>query len=466
MDKTIDERIMIRLREIVGQENVLTEEIDIEPYSHDETPGWKSFPEAVVKPAEKKEISEVLRLANEKRVPVTPRGGGTGLSGGAIPVKGGIVLSLERMNKILDIDTDNSMAVLQAGVINGELQREVEKFGLFYPVNPASLDSCTIGGNVAESSGGANAVRYGTTKDYISGLEVVLADGRKIRAGGKLAKNVTDFGLIQLLLGSEGTLGIMTEITLRLIPQPEATVVLIIPFNNLAAISEAVVKIFETKIVPTMIELMDNKTISICEKFLDRELPFNTAQGHLVIRLDGRSQRELEESYQTIGEICLDKGGLEVLVADNIAEQRKIWEVRQSIHEALVDKANLLADEDVVVPRSQITNLIAGVQEISRKYSLPVANFGHLGDGNIHVNFLREDLEKEPARKTLAPALNELFQLAVSLGGKISGEHGIGLFKKPYFHLSVDKNYLELLRNLKNLFDPHHILNPGKIFDY
>ncbi len=465
MGKTMDAGIMTRLGGIVGPENLLSEEIDLEPYSHDETPGLKSFPEAVVKPAGEEEIIEVLRLANERKIPLTPRGGGTGLSGGAIPVRGGIVLSLERMNKILDIDTNNSMAVLQAGVINGELQRAVEKFGLFYPVNPASLDSCTIGGNVAESAGGANAVRYGTTKNYISGLEAILADGRKVRAGGKLIKNVTDFGLIQWLLGSEGTLGIITEVTLRLIPQPEATVVLIIPFNDLAAISEAVVKIFATKIVPTMIELMDNKTIKVCEKFLDRELPFNSAEGHLIIRLDGRSELELEESYQTIGEICLAQGGMEVLVADSVSEQRKIWEMRQSIHEALADKANLLADEDVVVPRSQITNLIAGVQEISRKYSLPVANFGHLGDGNIHVNFLREDLDEELARKALAPALKELFQLAVSQGGKISGEHGIGLFKKPYFHLSVDKNYLELLRGIKDLFDPHRILNPGKIFD-
>ncbi len=465
MDKVIDERTITRLQEIVEPGDVLTETFDIEPYSHDETPGLKSFPEVVVKPAKKEEIVEILRLANEQKIPVTPRGGGTGLSGGAIPVRGGIVLSLERMNKILDIDTGNSMAVLQAGVINGELQREVEKFGLFYPVNPASLDSCTIGGNVAESSGGANAVRYGTTKDYVSGLEVILAEGKKVRAGGKLVKNVTDFGLIQLLLGSEGTLGIMTEITLRLIPQPEATVVLIIPFNNLEAISEAAVKIFAAKIVPTMLELMDNKTIRVCEQFLDRELPFNTAQGHLLIRLDGRNKKELEESYQVIGEICLDKGALDVLVADNVAEQRKIWEVRQSIHEALVGKANLLADEDVVVPRSQITNLITGVEKISRKYSLPVANFGHLGDGNIHVNFLRENLDAELARQALVPALKELFQLAVSLGGKISGEHGIGLFKKPYFSLSVDKNYLQLLRSIKNLFDPHNILNPGKIFD-
>ncbi len=294
---------------------------------------------------------------------------------------------------------------------------------------------------------------------------MLLSDGKEVRAGGKLIKNVTDFGLIQLFLGSEGTLGVMTEVTLRLIPQPEATVMLIIPFNSLAAISETVTKIFATGIVPTMLELMDNKTIRICEKFLDRELPFNTARAHLLIRLDGKNQKELEASYQIIGEVCLEQGGIDVLVADNPSEQRKIWEVRQSIHEALTNKANLLADEDVVVPRSQITNLITGVEEISRKYSLPVANFGHLGDGNIHVNFLREDLKEESALKALAPALNELFRLAVSLGGKISGEHGIGLFKKPYFPLSVDKNYLELRRNIKSLFDPRHILNPGKIFD-
>ncbi|MCD5390562.1 FAD-binding oxidoreductase [candidate division NPL-UPA2 bacterium] len=465
MNKTIDDQIVNQLETIAGKENVLVNELDMEPYSHDETPGLRSFPEAVVKPTETEQISQILRLANEKTVPATPRGGGTGLSGGAVPLCGGLVVSLERMNKILDIDTNNSMATVQAGVINGELQREAEKLGLFYPVNPASMDSCTIGGNVAENCGGANAVRYGTTKDYVCGLEVILADGQIVRAGGKLVKNATDFSLIQLLLGSEGTLGIMNEITLRLVPLPEATVVLIIPFDDLSALSEIVREVFQTRIVLTMIEIMDRRTIKACQEFLDRKIPFDEARAHLLLRLDGKDRKELEGSFQAIGEICLNKGGLDVLVVEEISDQRKIWEVRQSIHEALVDKAHLLTDEDVVVPRTEITNLLSGVQEISKRHNLPVANFGHLGDGNIHVNFLREDLEEEVARKALTPALNELFRLAVSLGGKISGEHGVGLFKKPYFPLSVDKNYIKLMRGIKKVFDPSNILNPGKIFD-
>jgi len=463
--KKLGENIVKQLEEIVGKNNTFTIASDMEAYTHDETPGLRGTPDAVVRVQNREQIVEILKLANSERIFVIPRGGGTGLSGGAVPMYGGIVLSLEKMNRILDIDTRNYMAVVEAGTINGNLQREVEKYELFYPINPASMDSCTIGGNVAEAAGGANAVRYGTTKDYVAGMEVVLPTGEVVRAGGKLMKNATDDGFIRLLLGSEGTLGVLTEITMRLIPKPAATLVLIIPFDSIAPISEAVARIFAKKIIPTMLELMDNKTIQVCESYLSTEIPYHQAAFHLLVRLDEESNENLEKVAEIIGEICLEEGALEVLVAADSQRQDEIWKVRRSIHDALVHKAGLLADEDVVVPRNEITRLILGTTEISKRLSLPVAFFGHLGDGNIHVNFLREDRSIAEVEKLLPATLLELFQLTISLEGKISGEHGVGFFKKPYLHLSVDDGYISILRRIKKALDPSGIMNPGKIID-
>lgn len=454
-----------KLEEVVGKGNVFTEASDLEAYTHDETPGLRGMPDTVVRVENREQIVEILKLANSEKIFVIPRGGGTGLSGGAVPIYGGIVLSLEKMNRILDIDRRNSVAVVEAGVINGNLQREVEKYELFYPVNPASMDSCTIGGNVAEASGGANAVRYGTTKDYVAGMEAVLPTGEVVRAGGKLMKNATDDSFIRLLLGSEGTLGVLTEITMRLVPKPASTLVLIIPFDNIAPIGDAVARISNRKIIPTMIELMDNKTIQVCESYLSTEIPYNRAAFHLLVRLDGEDKEDLEKDAIIIGEICLEAGALEILVAADTQRQDEIWKIRMAIHDALVHKAGVLADEDVVVPRSEITRLILGTTEICKQHSLPLAIFGHLGDGNIHFNFLRENRPAEEVNKILPVVLQELFQLTVSLGGKISGEHGIGIFKKPYLHLSVDEGYISFLRKIKKALDPAGIMNPGKIID-
>jgi glycolate oxidase len=465
MYKKVDEKILEKLRGIVGENDLLTEEPDMEPYSHDETPGLKASPEVVVRPKDQKQVAEILSLADKEKIPLTPRGGGTGLSGGAIPVYGGIVLSLEKMNKIREIDKDNFMMVMESGVINGNLQKEAEKLGLFYPVNPASMDSCTIGGNVAESSGGPNAVRYGTTKNYISGLKVLLPNGESLRVGGKLVKNVTDSNLLHLFLGSEGTLGVITEVTLRLIPKPSLTVFLVIPFNNILKVPQVANKIFSKKITPTMVELMDRKTLKCCQEFLGKEIQHSDAEAQLLVRLDGENKKEISQIYETIGEISLEEEAIDVLVAEEPASQERIWEVRSSIHEALVAKAGLLADEDVVVPRSEISNLIKGCQKISEKLSLPLVLFGHLGDGNIHVNFVSQGVDKDQAEKALPLALKEVFQLAISLGGKISGEHGVGLLKKPYFASSVDPKYIDLMKGIKGIFDPHNIMNPGKIWE-
>ncbi|MCK4423155.1 MAG: FAD-binding oxidoreductase, partial [Candidatus Omnitrophica bacterium] len=343
MYRKIENKDIQRLGDIVGKDFVLTDEVAKQTYSHDETPDLKAEPEVIVKPADSKQISEIMQLATAEKLPITPRGGGTGLSGGAVPVMGGIVLTTERMNKLLDLDKFNSMAVVEAGLINANLQTEAEKSGLFYPVNPASMDTCTLGGNVAEAAGGANAVRYGTTRNYVTGLEVVLPDGAETKAGGKILKNATDNDLVHLILGSEGTLAVITRIIMRLVPKPGHTVMLIIPFDEVEPISETVQAIFAKRITPTMVELMDRKTLKACEKFLGETIQYSDAGCQLIIRLDSDSADENTKLYEIIGEICLEHGAEDVLVAEDNTSLERIWKMRRSIHESLVKEAGLLA---------------------------------------------------------------------------------------------------------------------------
>lgn len=464
--KEVDMSTITRLMQIVGENNVLTKNEEKEPYSHDETVNLRRYmPGVVVRPNSKNQVRDILILANRDRIPITPRGGGTGLSGGAVPLYGGILLSLERMNKILELDKENMMAVLEPGVTNGKLHREAEKYELFYPVNPASLDSCTIGGNVAESAGGANAVKYGITKNYLCGLEAVLPTGKIMRAGGKILKNATNSQLIDLLLGSEGTLAVITEITIKLVPLPRVRVDLVVPFDDVSGLCRCALEIVNNRLLPTTIELMDRLTIKTCEEFLERELPFSDAKAHLWIGLDGNKKEEVESMYQSIGEICLDKGALDVFVAEDRPNRDRIWQARQSIHEALVHFNPTMVGNDIVVPRSRILSLIEGIDRLSQKHSVSFAKFGHLGDGNIHVYILQKDMDNTPWEKVKSEAVRELLELSISLGGLISGEHGIGLAKKEYFSMAVSETQIELMQGIKKVFDPHNILNPGKIFD-
>jgi len=464
--KKVDMRIITRLMQMVGKSNVLTKDEEKESYSHDETLNLRRYmPEIVLKPNNRNQVRDILILANKERIPITPRGGGTGLSGGAVPLYGGILLSLERMNKILELDKENMMAVLEPGVTNGELQRQVEKYELFYPVNPASLDSCTIGGNVAESAGGANAVKYGITKNYVCGLQAVLPTGKTLRAGGKILKNATNSQFIDILLGSEGTLAVITEITMKLIPLPRVKVDLIVPFDDLGGLCGCALKIINNRLLPTTIELMDRLTIKTCGEFLQKELPFSDAKAHLWIGLDGNKKEEVESMYQSIGEICLDRGALDVFVAEDRPNRDRIWQARQSIHEALVHFSPMMVGNDIVVPRNKILPLIEGIDFLSQKYSVSFAMFGHLGDGNIHVYILKENIDDTTWERVESRATQELLELAISLGGLISGEHGIGLAKKKYLPLVMSETQIELMQGIKRVFDPHNILNPGKIFD-
>lgn len=460
----VDRDDIARLREIVGEEHVLVDRDRLEPYTHDETPGLVGWPEVVVRPGCTQEVSAVLRLASERRVPVTPRGGGQGLSGGAVPACGGISLSIERMNRVLEIDHDNLMVTVEPGVITGKLHEAVEAEGLFYPPDPASLDSCFIGGNIAEGAGGPRAVKFGTTKDYVVGLEVVLPNGDVMELGGKLVKNVAGYNLIQLLIGSEGTLGVVTRITLRLLPLPRAQIDLLVPFDDIQAAADTVSAIIAKAIVPTTIEFMERETVKAAERALGKEVPFSDAAAQLLIQVTGRRQDEVEADMDEIDEICLEHGALEVLVAQNRPTRDRLWEARRIIIDALKNESPVNRTEDVCVPRARIPALLRGVHEIGERVGIRALCFGHAGDGNVHVNLMKYDLSDDVWEERLPVMQRELYRLALSLGGTITGEHGIGATRRPYLLEAVGEPALRVMRAIKEAVDPQGIMNPEKVF--
>lgn len=459
------DEIKEKLIAIVGINNVFSEKETMADYAHDETMGLSSQPDIVVKVENTRHVSEVLKLANQYLVPVVPRGAGTGLSGGAVPTEGGIVLSLEKMNKILEIDEENMMIVTEPGVITGVLQTEVEKKGLFYPPDPASLDSCHIGGNLAECAGGARAVKYGVTKDYVVGFEAVLPSGEIINLGGKLLKNVVGYDLISLIVGCEGTLAIITKIILKLVPLPKVKIDLLVPFDNYTTASQTIVEIIKSKVVPAAIEFMDKDSILACEECLGRKLPFRDAAAQILIELDGDDKEYLEKQAEMVGELCLAKGAQDVLVADTKANQDKLWEVRRKISESLKLTGGLKVSEDIVVPINQMPKVLGQLQDLSKKLEVKIVCFGHLGDGNIHVNILKKQLADDVWNKILPEAINGVFDITVAAGGTISGEHGIGVTKKKYVPRVLPAAEINIMKQIKKTFDPNNILNPGKIFE-
>ena len=462
----IDSAVYRRLTEISGPKAVFNSEEMLDKYSKDETIGLSHTPEAVVLPATLKEIKEIFRLANIENIPVTPRGLGTGLSGGAVPLYGGIVLSLERMNRLVEIDRENLMVVTEPGIITGELQQTVEAEGFFYPPDPASLESCSIGGNVAEGAGGSRAVRYGTTKDYVQGLEMVLPSGEVIHTGGKVVKDVTGYNLTQLLVGSEGTLAVVTRIILRLIPLPKLRMDLLVPFNSIEKTTRTVSEIIEAKIVPTAIEFMENNCFELAENHIKRKLAFRDAAAHLLVTLDGNHQEALEDSRNRVGEICERNGAYDIYVADTRPDIERMWEGRKCLFEAANLVGGMYKSLDVVVPRSRIPTLVQKIHGISELHRIQAMSFGHAGDGNIHVLLFKGELSDDVWDSHIVLAERELYNETVNLGGRITAEHGIGLLRKQYLSMNLGTNQIEILRKLKKAFDPKGILNPGKIFDY
>ncbi|MBI5603133.1 MAG: FAD-binding protein [Deltaproteobacteria bacterium] len=456
--------VIEELKKIVGPDHVLIDGERIEPYSHDKVVGLKADPEVAVKVRSGEQISKIFRLAQRERIPVTPRGAGFGLSGGAVPVQGGIVLSVEKMNRILEIDQKNLMITVEPGVITGDIHRAVEAEGLFYPPDPASLDSCSIGGNIAEDAGGPRAVKYGVTRGYVCGLEAVLPSGEIIQLGGKLVKNVTGYNLVQLIVGSEGTLAVVTKIILRLMPLPKVQIDLLVPFDDFQAAADTVTDIIAHRIVPTTIEFMEQDSLKAVERLLKKEFPFNDAAAQLLIQLDGNHQEAVESDVESVGELCLHHGARDVLVAKDRPTRQRLWEARRMIIEALNFESPVNHMEDVVVPRSQIPPLLKGIKKIASDYSLRIINFGHAGDGNVHVNVLKDQTPEERWADLVPTVSEKIYRLTLALGGTITGEHGIGCTRRRFLPLALDDSQIALMRGIKAVFDPNHILNPGKIF--
>lgn len=455
--------IIEELAAVVGREYVLYDEETLHLHSEDETEDLNFPPEVVVKPTTAEEVSRVFKIANEHKIPVTPRGGGTGLSGGALAVHGGICLSMARFNKIIEIDEKNFQAIVQPGVITQVFQEEVEKLGLFYPPDPASRGSCHLGGNLAECSGGPRAVKYGVTKDYVLGLEAVLPTGEIINTGGRVLKNVTGYNLTQLIVGSEGTLAVITKINFRLIPLPRFKKVILAAFGTLEDATDAVAKIFQKGITPSAIEFMEKAAVKAAEERQNKKFPNSEAEAQLFIEVDGNYPEQLDRDVELIAEVVEEFRPLDMVLAEDEQKVQDVWSLRRGIGEA-VKSISPYKEEDTVVPRANMTKLIRGVKEISAKYGITTICYGHSGDGNIHVNILKDKLDEKSWEENLDKAIREIFELTVSLDGMISGEHGIGYSQKSYLPIAISEAELDLMRKIKGVFDPNNILNPGKIF--
>jgi len=455
--------ILEQLKAMVGPDGVLSGDDMGVDYAHDESSAMPHYPEVVVRAENTEEVSQILSLANHERIPVTPRGGGTGLCGGAIPIYGGVLLSLEKMNRILELDEENLMVTVEPGVFIMDLHAYVEKHGLLYPPDPGQKMG-TIGGNISTNAGGMRGVKYGVTRDFVQGLGVVLPTGHVVNLGGKTVKDSTGYSLIDLIVGAEGTLGVVTKAILRLVPLPKMNVSLYVPYVNLQDASKTVSEVIKNKIVPPAVEFVDQPSILVAERHLKRPMPRNDAPAYVLVRIEGNDRNEIEVDYESVGKICLENNALDVLVADTEREQSKIWEGRSCIIEA-AKAEGFIEVLDCVVPRNRIPELIKGLNEIARKYGLECQNFGHAGDGNVHTNVLKKNMTDDEWNTKVPNLIEEVYDLSVSLGGTISGEHGIGLIRKRFLPMARDTKQIELMKGIKRVFDPNNIMNPGKIFD-
>ena len=456
----LDARIIQKLQQIVGPDNVVTDREEMICYSYDATQ-MEFLPDAVVHPASPEEVAAVLKLANREQFPVFPRGAGSGFTGGALPKGGGIALVVTRLNRIIRIDTENLVAEVEPGVVTEQFQQEVEKLGLFYPPDPASLKFSTLGGNVAENAGGPRCVKYGVTRDFVMGLEVVLPTGEIIRTGGETYKGVVGYDLTRLLCGSEGTLGVITKIIFKLLPLPEAKKTMLTIFDSIDGAAKAVSTIIGNKIIPTTLEFMDYSTLQCVEKRFSLGIP-ESGRAVLLIEVDG--DRDLiEKQASRIQELIEPLGLVECKIARDAAESEALWKVRRLVSPSLRDVNPDKFNEDIVVPRSRVPDVIRVIDRIQQKYDLPIVNFGHAGDGNIHVNVM---IDKTVAgQETKAhEAIAEIFRAALDLNGTMSGEHGVGLAKQPYIHLELKPAQVAAMQAIKAALDPNDILNPGKMF--
>lgn len=457
----LDSAIIERLAGIVGRGNVLTGKVDLVTYSYDATADIpRRMPDAVVMPSSADEVRQVVDLARENRIPLYPRGAGSNLSGGTIPLRQGIVLSFQKMNRIVEIDAENLTAVVQPGVVIQALNNAVAEYGLIYPPDPGTVATATMGGSVAENSGGLRGLKYGVTKHYVMGMEVVLANGEKVRFGGKTVKNVTAYDFSNLFVGSEGTLGIITEITAKLIPAPKFRRSMLGIFRSIEDAGNAVAGIIKAQVIPATLEIMDRMTVRTVEEFARVGLPTD-AEALLLIEVDGMAEGVVEDEAAAVGDVVKGNNG-ELRLATSDAERDKLWAARRSALPALASLNNTVVLEDATVPRSRITDMLVACERIGRKYGLTLGTFGHAGDGNLHPTILADKNDKEEMSR-VHKAVDEIFATALDFGGTLSGEHGIGIAKMKYLESELGDSGLNLMRSIKEALDPHCILNPGKM---
>ena len=461
----LTQEILQKLTQIVGSKFIFTDEQTREKYGHDETEDYNFPPAVVVKPANTTEVSAILKLANEYLIPVTPIGGQTGLSGGALSLYQGIGLAMERFNKIIEIDENNLQVTVEPAVITQVLRESVAEKNLFYPPDPSSQGSCWIGGNVAENAGGARAVKYGVTKDYVLNLEVVLPSGEIIWTGANTLKNSTGYNLTQLMVGSEGTLGVITKIVLKLLPQNSHTILMLVPFFDAKQACEAVAKIFHAGVVPSALEFMERDAIDWTLRYIDGvniEIK-DEIQAHLLIEVDGNYPEILFNEAEKISVVLEQFKIDEILFADTEDQKNALWKLRRAVGEA-VKSNSIYKEEDTVVPRYELPKLLSGIKAIGNKYGFKSVCYGHAGDGNLHVNIVKEEMSDAAWQTEIPKGIREIFELTVALKGTLSGEHGIGYVQKNYMDIAFSKVQMDIMRNIKNVFDPNKILNPGKIF--
>ncbi|HON79348.1 MAG TPA: FAD-linked oxidase C-terminal domain-containing protein [Spirochaetota bacterium] len=451
------------LTETLPEGSVLTGTEALAPYCTDEAPDLSSEPDIVVKARDTQSVSDTLRLCSQFKIPVTTRGTGTGVTGGSVAVRGGVVLALEGMDRILEIDRENMTCTVEPGVITGDLQRAVLEHGLMYPPDPSSLDSCSIGGNVAVGAGGPRAVKYGTTRDYVLGLEFVLPDGTVMTSGGKFMKNATGYSITGLLIGSEGTLAVITKIILKLIPAPRHAIDLLVPFDSIREALSTVHRIISGGVIPAALEFMEEDALTLVGKLQGMELPFPEAKAHLLIQLDGNSEDDIARDIERLmAHIPSDPD--RIIVAETPQQRERIWKARRSIREAITRESPVFLAEDTVVPRASIPDFLMELKQRFGERGLRSVIFGHAGDGNVHVDVLRDTMENDAWNKICIEIKKIIYHTAVSYGGTISGEHGIGYLKKDYLPITADHAKIELYRRIKHAFDPENILNPDKIF--
>ncbi len=434
-----------------------------EDYGRDELSAVSSRPELVVRAMSAEEVSAVLKYANEHLIPVTPRGAGTGLVGAAVPVKGGIVIDLSGMKRILELDRENLTLTVEPGVLLMEVAAFTEENGFFYPPDPGEK-TATIGGNISTNAGGMRAVKYGVTRDYVRGLEVVLADGRIIELGGKMVKNSSGYALKDLMVGSEGTLGIVTKAVLRLLPLPKRSISLLIPFPTLREAIDAVPEIIKSKAIPTAVEFMQRQVIIDAESYLGVKFPDRAYDAYLLLKFDGSSKDEIERDYEAVAELCLSLGAPDIFILDTEERSDAVWKARGAFLEAIKNSTTEMDEVDVVVPRSKINDMVGYVGTLEDEIGIRIKYFGHAGDGNLHIYVLRDELDDEQWQERLGLAMDRMYAKAKELCGAVSGEHGIGHAKQVYLGDFLDGGQLELMRGIKSVFDPNNILNPGKVF--